>query len=90
MDLKTILAVAAILVGIILVFKDQLMAVIQNPIRTTIIPEAKNVKTIVTPSASLDELESLVYSLDSEKDKEELDFLIDKLAPKLIRRKLGR
>lgn len=90
MDLKTILVISAIAVGIILVFKDQLLSLLSSSKAAL---ETKPIGTInvgTTVAHSLSDLESLVRALDPDKDKEELDYLIDKLAPKLIRRKLGR
>ncbi len=86
MDLRTILAISGIGLAALLFFQDQIKAFL-----TTVKPTgAPNVKVSANPVSALVDLETLVHALDNEKDKEELDYLIDKLAPKLIRRKLGR
>lgn len=81
-DLKTILAVLALIVGAFLIFGPQLSTLIAN-----LKSEAKPIFDAERkPELSdLECLESLVRSMD---DTETADYLIDKVAPKLIRKRL--
>ncbi len=82
MDLKTVVAIAALIFGAILIFGPQLLAIFSN-----IKSEAKPIfEQEKKPDMSdIECLESLVKLVE---DKETSDYLIDKVAPKLIRKRL--
>lgn len=92
LETKTIIAISAIVVGIFLIFKDQIFSIFSNiNVKTTnpipqILP--KNIPS--RTDLCLLELEGLIQSLDKDKDKQDIDFLIDNLGPKLIRRRLNQ
>lgn len=103
MEPKTILAIVALAVGVILIFKDVVLAVLAKSVsggsskaapvegavvKTTPISKSKTPR----PSSAevLNDLDSLVLALDRTKDSQEIDYLIDSLAPKLIRRSLEK
>ncbi len=96
MDVKTILAISALVIGVVLIFKDQVIAAFQGirqppappatqPVQPVQVGKSQNQPVLTAQTNNLD---FLILSLDAKKDKDEIDYLIDKLGPKLMRRRL--
>lgn len=83
-DLKTILAIAALAIGVILIFGPQLSALLSS-IKSEAKPLIFDAEKKLPELSDLECLESLVKVVE---DKETADYLIDKVAPKLIRKRL--
>lgn len=84
LDLKTILAIAALAAGVILIFGPQLSSML-GAIKTEAKPIFDSPEKKQPDLSDLECLESLVKVVE---DKETADYLIDKVAPKLIRKRL--
>lgn len=98
MDLKSIIGIAIVAVGIFMIFKDQIFSFLKSSAssvqaQATPLTKEAAIQVAVNKAANeacLGELEGLILALDQDKDNDEIDYLIDKLGPKLIRRRLGK
>lgn len=95
MEPKTIIALCSLAVAVFMIFKDQIFGALKSsttPSPSTPSPVAQFVQT--TPSNKkvycLDGLEELISALDAAQDEEDINYLIDKVGPKILRRKLGK
>ena len=94
-DLKTLIAVASLIMGVILVLgpklKEWFASTKSNPIADAfqaVVNTEKQRKQ--AEENDLDCLEGLVRGLDQAEHKEQIDILIDKVAPSLIRQRLKK
>lgn len=91
MDLKTILVICALVIGALLVVGPYLSSLI-NSVKEELAKSQPTPQQPVTPAQndlggdSLSCLISLANGLD---DKEAKDYLVDKVAPQIIRQRLG-
>ena len=84
MDLKTVVAIAALAVGVLMIFGPQLLNLL-NTVKSEAKPIIFDTPERKPDMSDIECLESLVKLAE---DKETADYLIDKVAPKLIRKRL--
>lgn len=93
-DLKTLIAIASLIVGILLVigpkFKEWLATNKSNPAADLFQAVLKAEPPKKVENTPLDCLEGLVNNLDQTEHKDQIDLLIDKVAPSLIRQRLKK
>lgn len=87
MDLKTILAIAALGIGILMIIGPQLTSIFNN-LKVEAKPIFEDKPSIVPNKADLSGLECVMELAKRVEDKESVDYLIDQIAPKLIRKQL--
>lgn len=96
LDVKTLIALASLVMGVILVLgpkiKEWLAANTNksNPIADAFQAVVNTEKAKKLEETPLDCLENLVRGLDQTEHKEQIDTLIDKVAPTLIRQRLKK
>lgn len=83
MDLKTVVAIAALAVGVLMIFGPQLLNLLN-----TVKSEAKPIIFDTERKPDMSDIECLESLVKLTEDKETADYLIDKVAPKLIRKRL--
>jgi len=93
-DFKTLIAVASLIMGVLLVLgpklKEWFASTKSNPIADAFQAVVNTEKQKKEATSDLDCLEGLVKGLDSTEHKEQIDILIDKVAPSLIRQRLKK
>lgn len=96
-DFKTLIAVASFIMGVILVLGPKIKEWLasssnkSNPIADAFQAVVNTEKQKKEAAGSdLDCLEGLVKGLDATEHKEQIDILIDKVAPSLIRQRLKK
>lgn len=87
MDLKTILAIAALGIGILMIIGPQLTSIFNN-LKVEAKPIFEDKPSIVPNKTDLSGLECVMELAKRVEDKESVDYLIDQIAPKLIRKQL--
>ena len=94
-DVKTLIAVASFVMGVILVFGPKIKEWLASSNKSN--PAADFFQAVVNTEkqkkeagSDLDCLEGLVKGLDATEHKEQIDILIDKVAPSLIRQRLKK
>lgn len=98
LDVKTLIALASLVMGVLLVLgpkiKEWLAAAgstsKSNPIADAFQAVVNTEKAKKLEETPLDCLENLVRGLDQTEHKEQIDTLIDKVAPTLIRQRLKK
>lgn len=96
LDVKTLIALASLVMGVILVLGPKLKewlastTVKSNPIADAFQAVVNTEKAKKLEETPLDCLENLVRGLDQTEHKEQIDTLIDKVAPTLIRQRLKK
>lgn len=95
-DVKTLIAVASFVMGVILVFDPKIKEWLasssnkSNPVADYFQAVVNTEKQKKEAGSDLDCLEGLVKGLDATEHKEQIDILIDKVAPSLIRQRLKK
>lgn len=92
-DFKMLIAVVSLVIGVILVLGPKLkewLSIKSNPAADFFQAVVNTEKQKKETEADLDCLEGLVRGLDQTENKEQIDMLIDKVAPSLIRQRLKK
>ncbi len=91
-DIKTLIALASLIVGVLLVLGPKLkewFAVKSNP-AADFFQAVVNTEKQKKGDTSLECLEDIIQGLDQAEHKDQIDTLIDKIAPSLIRQRLKK
>lgn len=94
-DVKTLIAIASLVMGAILILGPKLKEWLassnkSNPVADYFQAVVNTEKQKKVAESDLDCLEGLVKGLDPNEHKEQIDILIDKVAPSLIRQRLKK
>lgn len=97
LDVKTLIALASLVMGVILILGPKIKEWLASAATTKSNPIADAFQAVVNTEKAkkleetpLDCLENLVRGLDQTEHKEQIDTLIDKVAPTLIRQRLKK
>lgn len=96
-DVKTLIALASLVMGIFLIIGPKLKEWLastnkSNPVADYFqaVVQTEKAKKEKEAGSDLDCLEGLIKGLDANEHKEQIDTLIDKIAPSLIRQRLKK